>query len=470
LVDIREYGAVGDGVTKNTAAIQAAIDACSARRAAGVLVAGGSYVTGTIYLKSFVTLVVAPGAELLGSTDIRDYTTDTHANQYRGEAHMDRCLIFARGAERIGIEGGGVIDGRGGKQNFPNPGDAEKHRPMLIRLLECSSIRMRNVTLRNPASWTSAWLYCRGIVVDGITIHSRANGNGDGLDFDGCDGVRVSNSHFDTSDDSICLQTSRPDRPCRDVTITNCIFASYHAGMRIGLLSRGDFENVAVTNCIFRDIRDAGLKIQMCEGGEMRNMLFTNLVMTNVPRPIFLTFGQQRAAKDAPPEVAPMKRVRGLTFSHLQVDNSMVGKDSAIILVGMPGHPLENITLADIQFLSGGGGEDSPDSSLLLPDLTVERLAGRWPEYTAFKRTVPAHGIYAGHVSGLTIHNVALRVAQPDRRPAIVCDDVRNLDLFGVEVNATASAAPLVFLHDAPDANVDRVRSTGAVREPLRRQ
>lgn len=140
-----------------------------------------------------------------------------------------------------------------------------------------------------------------------LTIHSRANHNGDGLDFDGCQNVRVSNCAFDTSDDSICLQASRQDRPCRDVVITNCSFCSKWAGIRIGLLSRGNIENVTVSNCIFKDIQDSGLKIQVCEGGIMQNMTFSNLVMTNVPRPIFMTFCQQRACCDAPEEMAPMQ-------------------------------------------------------------------------------------------------------------------------------------------------------------------
>ncbi len=275
----------------------------------------------------------------------------------------------------------------------------------------------------------------------------------------------MSNCAFDTSDDSICLQTSRPDRPCRDVTISNCIFVSKWAGIRIGLLSRGDFANVTVTNCIFRDIQDSGLKIQMCEGAEMRNMLFTNLVMTNVPRPVFLTFGQQRVAKDAPPELAPMRRVRDLTFSHLQIDNSACGQDSAFILVGQPGHPLENITLSNLQFLSGGGGTVDPALAPLLPDLTPERIGNHWPEYYSFKRPVPCHGIYAGHVKGLTIRDVVLRVAQPDTRPAIVCDDVVNLELNRITVEATASPEPLVLLHDVPTPSLEQVRSTGAPRK-----
>ena len=141
---------------------------------------------------------------------------------------------------------------------------------MLMRFIDCKRIAMRDVSLINPAGWTTAWLYCDEIVIEGIRIHSRVNSNGDGLDFDGCTNVRVSDCSFDNSDDSICLQASRTDRPCKDILVTNCIFSTRWAGMRIGVLSLGDIERVAVSNCVFRNISDSGLKIQMCEGGIMQ--------------------------------------------------------------------------------------------------------------------------------------------------------------------------------------------------------
>ena len=113
MLDIRDFGALGDGMTVNTTAIQAAIDACGKHGHGRVFVKGGKYVTGTIYLKDNVTLHIAAGAALLGSTNIRDYTTDTHKNMYKNEPSLDRCLIFARKADSIGLEGNGVIDGQG---------------------------------------------------------------------------------------------------------------------------------------------------------------------------------------------------------------------------------------------------------------------------------------------------------------------------------------------------------------------
>ena len=257
--DIRDFGAVGDGITVNTASIQAAIDQCSDAGGGEVLVAGGNFATGTLFLKSNICLRIEAGAMISGSSTAADYSTNTDRTQYRGEPYMDRCLIFAKDAQNITMEGSGTIDGRG--KQLPQTGDPQRNRPKMIRFIGCSHIRMRDLTLKNPASWTTEWRYCTDLVIDGITITSRGISNGDGLDFDGCTAVRVTNCDLNTGDDAICLQTSMPDKPCRDVLISGCHFSSRWAGIRIGLLSRGDFENVVVTNCTFRDHNDSGLKI-----------------------------------------------------------------------------------------------------------------------------------------------------------------------------------------------------------------
>lgn len=424
IFDIRRYGAVGDSVRINTSEIQDAINACSEGGGGTVRIASGVYRTGTLIIRDNTHLELCPGATLQASPDIKDYPSGYGKNMYRAEPHMDRCLLFAEGACNIGICGAGTIDGNGSRDIFPNKSDPDRNRPMLIRFVRSTGIRVRDVRMTAPAGWTSAWLYCQDIVVDGITIHSRANYNGDGLDFDGCTNVRVANSAFDTSDDSICLQTSRPDHPCSDITVTNCTFCSRWAGIRIGLLSRGDFGNVCVSNCSFRDMRDSGLKIQMCEGAVMQNMSFSNLVMRNVPRPVFMTLGQQRCCVDAPKELAPVGRIQRLRFSDLVVDNSELGLDSHIVLSGIPDGTIEDISLCGVDMTSRGGAPGDLAAVAGVAELIPENLGGHWPEYRCFKRILPASGLYARHIRGLYCRSLNFNTIEPDARRAIVTDDV----------------------------------------------
>ena len=427
VIDIALLGAKNDGKTLNTAIIQAAIDECSLSGGGTVYVAGGGkYLTGTLNMKSFVTLHIDNGTTLLGSPDISDYTADTHKNMYKNEPHMDKCLIFAHNAESFAFEGHGTIDGNGYRNNF------SQERPMMMRFLNCRNIHLTNLNLVNPASWTSAWLYCDDITVSGIWIHSRANYNGDGLDFDGCTNVRVSNSSFDTSDDSICLQTSRTDQPCRDVTISNCIFCSEWAGIRIGLLSRGDICSVTVTNCTFRNINDSGLKIQMNEGAELKNMTFSNLVMENVPRPVFMTFCWQRACVDAPMELAPMKYMGNFVFQNIIVDNSKGDKNSCFFFSGMPEKKIENIKISDIQLFVSGGGTDEDAARDSIPEFDSQTLGDWWPEFYLLKGAMPASGLFARHINGLIIKNFIVKTLTEDKRDKIKLVDVDNI-LSGIE-------------------------------------
>jgi polygalacturonase len=426
-----DFGAAGDGITLDTEAVQAAIDRCTAEGGGTVLIPSGRIVlTGTIYLKDQVTLHLENGGILRGSPDISEYTTDTHKNMYKNEPHMDRCLIFAENARSIAIEGYGTIDGNGHRKYF----NRDTGRPMLIRFLNCRDIRVQDITLVNPAAWTSAWLYCEEIVVDGIRIHSRSNGNGDGLDFDGCTHVRVSNSSFDTSDDSICLQASDPEKPCRNVVISNCTFESKWAGMRIGLLSRGDFESVTVSNCSFSNIEDSGLKIQMNEGGSMKHMVFSNLVMKNVPRPIFMTFCQQRACVDAPEEMYPMEFMGHMIFKGISIDNSELDKNSALFLTGMPGNYIENILISDLQMVVSGGGTEADAERTDLNEYTLEVLDGWWPEFHLVG-TLPAFGLYARHIRGLQLQNISFRTIGEDHRPPLKFEDVEQLNVDQVFSN-----------------------------------
>lgn len=434
ILDIREMGAIGDGTTVCTAIIQGAIDQTTAAGGGTVLITGGRFVTGTLYLKSNVTVHLDAGAVLLGSPVISDYTTDTDRTLFKDEPHMNRCLLFARDAQNVTFEGPGMIDGQG--RSFPNAGDPQKNRPMMIRFINCTNVRVRDLTLEAPAAWTTSWRYCNNLAFDGLTIHSRANINGDGLDFDGCTDVSVSNSKFDNSDDCICLQASAADKPCRDITVTNCHFTGRWSGMRIGLMARGNLENVTVTNCTFRELRDAGLKIQMGEGAVLKNMVFDNLVMKNVLKPVFLTMSRHRALVDSPPELPPSGRMQGLIFSHIVSECEAGGKDAAIILTGLPDQAIEDVTFSDIRATFAGGGT-AAHAANPVSELTPENLKGRWPEYSRFDATVPAHGLYARHVKGLVVRNVHFATLAPDARPAVVFDDV-------TEAAVSDSPAPVI--------------------------
>lgn len=436
--NILDYGAIGDDNTINTSAIQKAIDICS-EMGGTVYITNGVYVTGTLYLKSNVHLKIEAGATLKGSSNIVDYTNDTHKQMYKRETSLNRCLIFARDAQNITITGSGKIDGN--VSSFPNKNDPQHNRPMVFRFLDCNNLKMKDICISHMSSWATAWLYSSNIVVDGVTVDCSFSNTSDCLDFDGCTEVRVSNCNLIAADDCLSLQSSRVDKPCKNITITNCTFTSKWDALRIGLLSRGNIENVTVSNCVFKEIGHVGIQFELCEGGDMGNMVFSNLIMHNVRVPIYMAFFQQRACVDAPMEMAPMGSMKGFTFSDISCQFDQVAKkcaaykeeitpkNSMIFITGMPGYNIQDISFNNIQLETNGGATKNDFNNVEVPELTLDYLKGWWAGiYTSDRDSIiiPAHGIYARHVDGLYLNNMQMSTKNIDERPAIYLDDVNN--------------------------------------------
>jgi polygalacturonase len=207
---VEDFGAVGDGSTLNTVALQKAIDACSAAGGGTVRLEKGDYVTGTIDLKSGVMLEVAKSARLLGSTNIADYPDRVPVHQTVMDTWMKltQSLIYAENCERIGICGEGVIDGRGSHQNFPGPNGigSVTGRPFLIRMIECRKVVMNGIHLRNAGAWMENYLDCDDVILQGIQVENQANWNNDGIDLDGCRNVIVRDCLINSEDDGLCFK------------------------------------------------------------------------------------------------------------------------------------------------------------------------------------------------------------------------------------------------------------------------
>ena len=442
--DVRDFAAVGDNRTLNTEAIQRAIDECS-RTGGTVTISNGIYLTGTLFLKDNTHLNIEAGAVLRGSPRIADYSTDTFKHMYKNEESLNRCLLFAEDAHNIEVSGMGSIDGNAGY--FPAEDDPVQNRPMIFRFLNCSHVSMQQIVIKNTPSWAAVWLYCSDITVNGVSVDSSRHGTSDCLDFDGCENVRVDNCNLNANDDCLCLQSSRVDRPCRNITITNCSFTSVWDAIRIGLLSRGNIENVTVSNSVFYDVGHAGLLLELCEGGDMGNMVFTGLSMKNTRMPVFLAFYQQRACVDAPEEVEPMGRMRGFIFSNISCSfdkmpencgryvEGISEKNSLIFISGLPEHDIEDISFHNI-FLETNGGVTGDDAcTSRVPEFDLEYLKGWWAGIYRFDEEgiiMPVHGFYARHVQGLKLNTVTIRTRFPDSRESVYVEDGKNVEYINV--------------------------------------
>lgn len=449
---IKTYGAVGDGVAIETAAIQKTIDACHAAGGGIVRVPAGDFQIGTIRLRSEVTLSLEHGASLLGSTDVADYPTDDLDNPREGGPH---CLIYAKDATNVRIEGLGVIDGRGTPEFFPrirSGGRETSTRPRLLRMVNCDGLTFSGVTYRRPAFWGLHLIDCRNIHFDAVTIRFRNNNyNNDGLDLDGCENVLIENCDIDSGDDAICLKSSK--NPCRNIDVRSCKVASNTAALKFGASSRGGFVDVRVVNCYFHDCPMGAIKLELVDGGRLENVDISRVVMEKVGNPIFLRLGNRGRTyakrtgggqgRDVQPEgaaIGTLKNVRirdvvaevtiedrdkaaEASYKKLEVDQSHEvtdaekSKSGPIMITGIPGHCVENVVLenVDISYPGGGVREDA--------DRVVAEDIARYPEQYFFG-VLPAWGAYIRHARNVEFRNVVLKTRSSDARRRIILDDV----------------------------------------------
>lgn len=475
IFNIRDFGAVGDGQTPDTVAVQAAIDACARNAGGAVLVPAGRYLIGTLFMKSHVTLHLAPTAVLLGSTNLRDYATGIERCGFVNETCIDKCLIYGENAENVAITGQGIIDGQGAAFPVTTPDGKRGERPMLTRFFRSRGILFDGVTLTNAGAWCSHFFLCSNVRVHGVTILNRANGNNDGIDLMSTENVRISDCTLLCQDDAICFQNMSHEHPVKDVVITNCILSTRWAAIRSGGAHRGGIRNVTVSNCVIYDTYGCGIKLQISGNGMMEDMTFSNIVMKNVSSPISLRFGNHHYNNEQRDPSYPFGGLRNVMFNNIRagvIDEAGLRKAvpdmhpgeerQCISICGIPGHPIEGVTLSDIHVTFPGGGTAQDASRRDLPEL--ENL---YPEYFMWG-VLPAYGVYARHARGLTLNNVRFELASRDVRPAVVCDRVEDVDIAGLSAATDPQSESLIRLRSVRQAFIHGCRPLGDVAGFLR--
>ncbi|WP_433786394.1 glycoside hydrolase family 28 protein [Actinomycetospora sp. CA-101289] len=431
--DVRDHGARGDGATRDTAAIQAAIDAASANGGGTVVLPAGRFLTGTIVLRSRVTLHLTPGAVLLGSPDVADYPARAFpARDLDVGGYEVWALVFAEDAEDLAIEGGGVIDGNGA--HFPrevvrDPDAAGRPRPRMVFFRNCRRVGLRDLTLRESGLWTVHLALCDAVRLAGLRITSTSHINQDGIVLDSCRDAVVSDCAVDTEDDAVVLKSSFP-RPCRDVVVRDCVVRSRCAGIKLGTQSLGGFRRIAISHCVLHDCRLGGLKLQTVDGGDLEDVTVHDLVMHDVAAPIAIRrgrrgfdFGFREVERPRPVGALRGVSVRGVRAT-MPADARRDGHTMSI--AGLPGHPVEDVVLADLDITFPGGG--TPDEAR---PTGIPEQESAYPEHTMFG-VLPAHALWVRHAARVAVRDVRFGLAAPDARPAVVADDVVDLELTGV--------------------------------------
>ena len=320
IYDVRNYGAVGDGKTLNTAAIQKAIDDCASKNGGTVLLEDGTYMTGSIVLRSNVNLHIEQNAVLLGSPNCGDYPEKQNLKHVISEnlpRTRNASMIFAEECENISITGMGKIDCNGTRFVREKQGEWTGWRferidaptpPRVVFFAGCRNIKIEDITMLNQPSGWSYWIHdCDYVVFDKCKILAEVRyPNNDGIHINSSRNVTVSNCDIVTGDDCIVVRANNrslaENKVCEKVTVTNCNLTSYSGGIRIGWISDGVIKNCTFSNLVMTDtvigisivlpdfskVPDRGREDTLIE-----NLLFNNIVMDKIyGRPIKIYIGQ----------------------------------------------------------------------------------------------------------------------------------------------------------------------------------
>lgn len=456
---ITDYGAIADKHTINTSAIQKAIDAANAADGGEVIIPAGIFLSGTIILKSNVSLHLQKGAVLMGSANLDDYPEMIPEYRSYTDRYVTRSLIYAEKQNNISIRGEGTIDGNGGNENFQFNNDSEDtRRPYNIRIISCSRILIENVNLINSAFWMQHYLNCDHLRIEGIRVHNHVNRNNDGMDIDGCKDVIINNCIFDTDDDALCLKaTGTTD--CENIVISNCLIRTNCTGFKMGTESLGGFKNIVVSNLVMeraskpsgayngRNRLIAGIDLLCVDGGHMDNIIIDNVIMHHVQAALFIKLGNRgRKPYEAAPEPLPGS-IKNISISNII---SHDGDAETSHISGFPGHYIENVSLQNIQLFCWGGGKKEAITTEL-PEREKE-----YPRLYAHGKWYPSYGLFARHVKGLTLNNVSFTYDLPEERPVVFCENVEDLKLYNIKAKEESSMEQLYFLKDVRNALISQ--------------
>ncbi len=426
---IKSFGAVGDGETINTSAIQDAIDACAENGGGVVFFPPGRYLSGTLILKNKVILNIGKEATLLGSTNLEDYPKIKSDYRHYGEIYETQSLIFAENIHETGISGRGTIDGQGEafKVTTKQKPDRYFNRPFVIRMIGCKEVIVKDVRLQNSAMWMQHYLACEDLRISGISVYNHCNQNNDMIDIDGCKNVIISDCRGDTDDDGMTFKSTSP-RPCENITVTNCVLSSHCNAIKCGTESTGGFKNITISNCVIRPSRDtvpifgypagsSGISLEIVDGGIMDGIAISNISMNGPEVPLFIRLGN-RARKHIDEAPQPgVGEVKNIIISNIIARN--IGKTGCSIM-GIPGHPVRNVQVSNLMFEFPGGVNES------IPASGIPELEEKYPEGTMFGK-LPAYAFFIRHAENISISDARFMVLEKDVRKPVVSEDVNGL-------------------------------------------
>lgn len=435
---LEKYNIKNDGKTLTTSGIQEAINDCAKNGGGIVSLPAGEYLTGTIKLRSKVTLNLEKGAIIYGSRNISDYL----------ETGRRIALIFAENLSDIGITGEGEIHGNGDAYNW---GNGTEGRPTLVLLFDCKKVNVNGVKLSDSGFWTFRFVRCDVVDIRNVSVDGHATWNNDGFDIESKN-VTISDCVIDADDDALCFKNEDTGFTVENVSVTNCKLASNCNFIKFGTASAGGFKNISVSNCQLSKCSKsllrfwenqsipgvtnpitglAGIALEIVDGGFMENITISDITMEDVQTPIFIRLGKRKISSNSYLKDIHIKDITAKSESYV-----------ASSITGVPGLRIQNIEISNVNLNLKGGGRIS-DSSVFVPE-----KEDQYPENRMFdKLMLPGFGFYIRHADGIKLDNVSITTyTGTEERHTIFADDVTGLAISNSKLKSPDSNLSVVHL------------------------
>lgn len=460
----QEFGALADGAALATDAVQAAVDAAHEAGGGTVFFAPGKYVIGSVYLRSFVTLELSNGAQILGSTAKEHYRkleetspeiTDrkTHGWQNLHE-YAYFGMFLADSAENVVIRGEGTIDGQGNvfvpkyDSVYPAVTGAlhTRHRPVIFHFYRCRNVTISGITLKNPAGWLQCHLLGDGLSIEGVKIHSLSAWNNDGIDLVDTRNVVIRGCRINCADDAICMKST--SRVVENVVVSDCIIRSSASAVKCGTGSAQGFRNITVTNLVIYDTARSGIALQAVDGGTIEFVNISNITMRNVGNAIFMRIGDRARIHHAHKNVGA---IRDVSISNVLAEISGFDADAGYdfraprhdplpnplpsVMAGLKQAPICGVRFSHVQLIYTGQLLDPSRVVTSEKCTSVPEAESAYPEYDQFG-DLPAWGFYIRHARDIAFDDVRLVLRGDDVRPAILADDLSDSRFAMVDIAA----------------------------------
>jgi len=424
LLKVEDFGAISNDEDLDTEAINKAIDSCSTLKNGIIIFSSGTYLAGSIHLKSNVTLQIEKGAKIQAAPKGITAFDEPEPNSWDkyqnfGLSHFHNALIWGDSIENVTIRGEGIISGTASLYSNPEVGDGDK----AISLKLCKKIDIKNVTITEGGYLALLATGCEGVNIYDVKVETKM----DGMSLVGSSNVDVLNCELETGNDGISLKSDYSlgrRLSSEDINISSCIISAGGTALQIGPETVEDFRNIQISNITIKKADNVGISFTSNHGAVIDGVNVQNITMENVSIPFFINLSKIKGGTPGSPVVGEIKNIRISNAVVKDVYGYGSGWKFTSTVMGKSNRMLENIVLENMRITYKGGSLNYLALEKDPAEIELPKIEDYRAEMYGLR---PSYGLYCRYIKGLKIRNVSVDFEKEDPRPAVILRDIEGI-------------------------------------------